>query len=1228
VVTALDALRALLSEPGSEPLELTAALARARQALATDAATRWDLDRMELAFLRRQARRPDSGSELRGAVEAARLAEVRVETRVATARPDDDPAALFDLAEQRAVYRLASLHDDAAQALAEQQRRLGVIAPDDRCLSEARERFAALASGEEDLNLAHRIVLLEETAAVLAGLAKRTPARTAESASDTALNARNAMTPGQRQRQFRRLAARATRMRNDRVLVRRLEALLSPRGARWLEITSLCLLAVVFVLLALESWRPWQPATMRAFEIIDGSICLFFIAEFVFKLSLAPARMSWFVRHMLTDLLPAIPAALMLTPVNVPHRADDVVFVRLLRLMRVTYFARYLAAMQPVLRLFRLLLFLVKGMDGLVRRFSPLVNRNFVFFEQLALRDAHTGPLSVRDSLFRALRREHLLLAEAAPAAAGPVLLARAQSLAQRLVQTKPAVERPRHHRPLSRDVPVETAISALYGLRVPDLLQVLSLADVLAVDRVVRVLSAPVVRSLPIIRQFAVRQPHTDPAARVVAFAHRIALYLERWRARLVFFADLHGIVTGPQLLDRVATAMVKASQRPAVRLLLFGALFFLVRTIVGAESGPGQFLKRFVATPLVILGSVCAVFLSLGWWLKKIAGEASEAFKLTSEARFIGLLDSLKSRREYDDAAFLARRVFRDDVAVGPARDAILAAMSVVRRGRTAAEAPPVPVLLRNEVQQAGLLQLHYLDGALLHGSDVKTTEQLLANPSLENVRTNYLGTARKDRRRLRKLSLSDGSVFSGPYMWFSFITESAAVETAKRVTEYNRHCLTLAQLPFASAAERSEYEQWLHRRRLEMSGRTLKKLPPPGKGLTYRTTEFCALDFLSAAPERDAHIASVFGPDVAELLRADRQRMLREIFGMRPLHRLPPSQRAFNVYTFYEQRLSRGRILLLPAFFALAFLRGIGLVVGKTASTVREILRPQHAQRRRTTGRAPFTVALRKIHRMKAPGLLEAMRLRAAFDPEYCGAPATWSSGAVFDETSELTLDMRFLHLDERQRVELEARERAVRAHIEAWYRVDKNALQLPASADPLERRLRERALAVAWVTDRDRLRTLWTARAWLMEETARLAAPGARVPVSCWARACAWLLRRGEHPVDRVLRTHFADVRVDRHARRNLRRAYVAREARVVAWSKAGAGLPAGTDWQAEARARMQRIYVNQHEVTRDLCAVRAVQSLTVLDVRNYRELVFTLGGYQSDGEDPAPAVSLP
>lgn len=1225
--SALQDLRRLLADPGSDPLLLAQALARARTDAPIDPATLHDLDRFELTFLCRHAKHDGIPPEIHAAVEQARLAEVRVETRVASARADDDAATLFDLAEQRAVFRLERLHDDDAAAGAEIERRLREVEPNSRCLEEARERFAALATEEEDLSLEHKILLLEENEKVLRGLAQRAPSPSGPSLSDSGTLRRPAHGHAERVAALRKMARRIARMRCDRILVRRLERLLSPIGARLLELTSLGLLVVVFVILILEASVAWSEATVHAFRIVDGGICLFFIAEFLLKLALAPARTSWFLRHMLTDLLPAIPAALALAPVTVPASGEDAVMLRLLRFFRITYFARYMQAMQPLLRMLRLVLFLVKGMDGLVRRFSPLVNRNFVFFEQVSLQQEPSRTPSARELAFRALRREHLLLASLGRDA-HPTLLARAQALSARLEQTGADTTHRRAGRPIDRDVPVETAIHVLYDLRVQDLMQVLPLEDVQAVDRVVRVLSAPLVRNLPIIHHFAVPRDLADPAARVVALAHNIALYLERWRSRLVFFADLHGIVTGPQLLDRVASAMVRASQRPAVRLLLFGGLFFLVRMLVGVESGPGLFLKRFVATPLVVLGSVCAVFLSLGWWLKKVAGEASEAFKLTSEASFIAMLESVKTRREAADADFLARRVFGADLTQNVAARGILDTVCVIRNRHQATTLPSIPALLRNEVQQIGLLQLHYLDGSLMHPSDVKTTEQLLANPSLENVRTTYLEITRKDRRQLRKLSLTDGSMLGGPYMWFSFITESIAVETAKRVTEYNRHCLTGEQRRFASEAEVTEFQDWISRRRLEMSGRTLQKLPPPGRGVLYRTTEFCALDFLSGIPERDAHIESVFGADLLDLLRADRRHTVREIFGMRPLHRLPPSRRSFNFYVFYNRRLSGGRVLLLPLYFVLAFLRGVGFVAAKTAGTVREILRPHQSQRRRVTGRAPFAVALRKIRRMRAPSLLEAMSLRAAFDPAYSGAPTTWSDGRGFEEVTDLERDMAFLQISGRQRDRLDEQQRAMRRRVAAWQPIAPHLVGLDAANDDLERRLREQALTIAWVANRDHIETLYTAREWLIAELPRVTAKETRVPVSLLRRAFGFVVHGFCNPLSATLRAHFADLRIERRALRNLRRGFWAGDPTLRAMVEASADIAPGTDWRHLALARMRQLYVQQSVVTRDLCAVRAVQSLTVLDVRNYRELVFELGDYAADGEDPALASTLP
>ena len=66
--------------------------------------------------------------------------------------------------------------------------------------------------------------------------------------------------------------------------------------------------------------------------------------------------------------------------------------------------------------------------------------------------------------------------------------------------------------------------------------------------------------------------------------------------------------------------------------------------------------------------------------------------------------------------------------------------------------------------EANRVALLYLHFLDGAPLHISDVKTTEQLLANQSIDNLRTEFLGHGRKEQKLLRKLRGRDVRVTHG--------------------------------------------------------------------------------------------------------------------------------------------------------------------------------------------------------------------------------------------------------------------------------------------------------------------------------------------------------------------------------------------------------------------------------------------------------------------------------
>jgi len=1007
---------------------------------------------------------------------------------------------------------------------------------------------------------------------------------------------------------------------------------LGRRGAVLLETTSFLSLLVVMVLIVLETFvlDPVADRQLRRdLAFVDGAICLFFILEFGFKFALAPRRGSWFWRNVLTDLLPAIPAALllMLPTTQVVSGQENIAGLRVLRVFRVVQIARYIQFIQPVLRLVRLLLFLVRGLDGLVRRFRALLNRNFVFFE--AAQPVAVGDQAVaRRVVFQALRREHVLLQDAPRSERYPILAERAQVLLERLERASPdeGVDTSTVN---NRDVAVDQAVEFLYDLEPEDLGQWLPRRDVRALDRVVRVVNAPVVRSLPLLRSVRLAEVPTQPEERVVAFGRRVAARLEAWQGRLHFTADLHGIVTGPQILDRVATAMVKASQRPAVRLLLFGGLFTLVRLVVGDGGAVGVFLGKFVATPLVVLGSVCLVFLAIGRWLKLVAGEAADTFKLTSEAHFIGLMDLVKRRHEHEDLRFLARRLFRwelpEDQGVALLRDQV----HEIRSGRDDDPIEP-PAELHEDLHRAALLYLHFLDGAILHESDVKTTEQLLANLSMENIRQGHLQFDRGDRKRVRKLSLQDGSLFGGPYLWFRFITESVAVETAKRITEYNRNCLTLEQRRVAPAADGKRMDDWIAKKLDDQGGRSLEKLPPPGRGDLYHTTEFNALDFLAGDADRDARLERVFGKKVLQALDRDRESMIREIFGTRPMHHLPRSKRSVNFYRFYSERLSSGRIFLLPLYLLWAMLRFGGRFVGKTRQIVREILRPHTAEEARVSGRAPFSVALRKIHRMKAPGLLEAMHTRVLFDPAYCGAPPTWSDDLPFEESFELERDMAFLELKEREREPLRAEAENVRRRVGELHAAIRDLPAVGDDADSIHaRRLGERAVTVAYITNRDDLRYLMRADGWLEETLPIMEAAETRIAVSTTMSVLLWLwgLVR-KHPVDRWLENCLSHRHVSRRGRRNFKKAWRAGLHQVRPVLEAWGRLDHGVRTREAAWARCQQAYRNRHAVSRELSALRTVQSLSVLDVRNYRRLVFGLGNFAKDGEDPAQAEALP
>ncbi|MBL8753549.1 MAG: hypothetical protein JNK15_09630 [Planctomycetes bacterium] len=1177
----LAVLRTLLHEAAAAPATTVRALAAERTRLAGGGALAQELLAAELRWLER------GKAGLDGEFAAARADWLRARTRLLL-EASPDAAVLCDLAEIEATAELAGDVAVAAQcraAIAAGATRVGggpVVE------QEVAERFALLTSAVDDLGIAHQVRLLACTGRAVQAIA-------AANGSTTC----------------RRLGRRLSRAADDRELARRLEARVGRRGVAWIETTNFVLLLVVLAALVVEWTVDLSPGQSHALHWIDAAACLFFVADFAFELWLHPSRGSWFVRNALTDLLPAVPSVLFLVPgFEVSDAADGVLALRLVRLFRVTWAARYVQSLRPLLRSARLLLFLVRGLDGLVARFAQLLNREFVFVPAAAEVRRGVAEEDRRDLLFASLRREHDLV-ELLPTAA------RGEALRERLAAVRSATAAmvaegalPKELGNGARDIPIGDAIEFLWSLRPQDVGRWLRPGDVHALDRVIRVLSALPVRWLPIVRRLAVCPLPTTAEERIVAFGRRIAEWLESWHGRMLFFADLHGIVTGPQILDRVATALVKATQRPAVRLILFGGVLSLF--------GGGK-----VSDAMVILGAICLGLVSLGYWLKKLAGQASSSYRLTSEAHFLSQVERDKLRFEVVDTAFLAQRVFGAERAT-VAQRVLQRQLASVRTGVPGSHAD-APDWLCREVGQVALLYQHFLDGAALHEGDVKTTEQLLASQSLQNLRERLLHVDKKAKKRLHRLRLDQGSILGGPYLWFSFITESIAVEAAKRIAGYNRWCIPLAELATARPEERAAMHDWLQRRRDPRGGRTLAQKLDQVSG-RYPAAEFTALDFVGGDPERDRHLAAIFGDEVLDVVRADRRTMVREIFGTRPVHDLPKHERSFNPLRFHQRRLSHGRVLLLPLLFLWRFLRSLVWLVAKVRQIVREVFDPELAMQRRSIGEAPFAVALRKIHRMKAPGLLEAIRLRLAVDPEYSGAPTGWTSGATFAAEAPVERDLRFLHLHEREAARLRDQAATVRAQVQELHAARAWLPEID-TGDPTgeARAAGELAVTCAWLADQDGVRTLLFAERWRTDSLPTFVRRGLRPGLA--ARAVRWLRGLvGPDTVERWLERHGHGLDAGTRAavQEAWRRDLCSTRSVLSAW----AALPAGASPAEAAIAVLRRAFHDGRAVRRDLVALRAVQSLAVLDIRNYRDLVFRLGDYASDGEDPRVGEELP
>ncbi len=1014
-----------------------------------------------------------------------------------------------------------------------------------------------------------------------------------------------------RQRQLlRRLSRIARRLRNqsdEAVLHRRLVRFFGEGRVRLFSKISLTALFALLLLILVDLFVPAVGWWMRFVFWADTLICFLFLWEFLVRLLLAPRRPVWFLRHFLTDFVPALPFALLLHPgtAQTGGAAGAEFLLRSVRILRVPVYVRSLRFLKPAVAAFRMIVFGVRGLDRLVQGLAPVLNREIVFFERedrpAPLEDLRVG--GEGDVIGGFLRLGPDKRAEQAPALFEE-LQARITPYRQGGAPLSPLpLQQPSDSGRSATMLPVEEAIESLRALRPEDVEEALPPEIVRSLGRVLRAFNLPVIRWIPLLGRL-VRRVKGDTAGELVASAGRlIAGHFQSILGFIHAWADLAGVITAPQILDRIGSALAKSTQRPAVRLLMFGSLFLLARLVVegilGISLGEGlkSFLERFVYGPLLIVGLGALALLLLARWFKRIAGEATDRLGRLSEARFANLMELVHCKNEGDDRSELVARVHRSR-AKEAEQDRLEIEMAMDElRGRLLSGGQLSPVTSR--ARRLALLLLDAQDGGFLHVTNQKTTEQFLAHPDLVILRRKFLHLGRKERKRLLKLDLERSGLMIGPHFWFEQITHAVSIKVARLCSSYNLHALPLEQRDHASPEELDRHQ------RLVAGADDLAV--EPGAGLDYKSSFFHVLHFLTPDKLWLEEVQRVFGPELRERLEKDRQRLVRCVFGTRPLHELPRDLRSFNPFHFYTGRLSGGRFLLLPIKLLFVWIRLLWVLGRLAYRSVREILDPRRGSGERSPYEAPFAVAQRKLRRMKKPLLLEAMHLLGRVDPQYFGLGVSGGH----DEPGLYSHDLEILAPTSAERRRFDR----LRETLSSRLLYFPDFVETLASS-PVPETAAWQRLYSAFGADEKRLATLATAearaRAWRIafeqgedEASGALLSEGLRVPKSAAKRGLERMLAFLEVEDRRERRAFFRAFGEDRG---DLRR---------VAFAFALAG-EAGPGALAQETAAAMLDEANGYQ--RCLETARAVLSLIVFDLRHHERLVYELGGYDEDAPE--------
>ena len=385
----------------------------------------------------------------------------------------------------------------------------------------------------------------------------------------------------------------------EKLLSLRLQDLLGPRLVKLIENTVFWLILVLAGLIVTETLldrASWLSARHHAwFAWADLVICSLLMGEFLLKLTLAPRKGLYFLRHFVIDFLASLPFGFISYQIDsaalesgLTGAAESLLLLPFLRFGRLLQILRYVRVALPAIRLVRLGLFLLRLSDRLVRKHAGLLNRNIVLFEPYHAQ----RPESSDRHFLAALRgeQEHATAqVESRLDRDGRRTLAtRALGDLDIRIDLLPAAafapsddEEEGHE---GREIPVEALVDRLIQLNPEGLVDRMGPGFVTSADRYLRLLDAPIMRRLPVIRNLvAYRQK--SPAEAVTLAANYLGHLIQRFLDMVYFLADLQGTLSPPVFLDRLGATIVTrdpdSGQAPAL------AGFGIPRTLPDRQFG-----------------------------------------------------------------------------------------------------------------------------------------------------------------------------------------------------------------------------------------------------------------------------------------------------------------------------------------------------------------------------------------------------------------------------------------------------------------------------------------------------------------------------------------------------------------------------------------------------------------------------------------------------------------